>query len=275
MTPQERQLVSDLFDRLATLEASPRDPDAERLIADGFARSPNAAYALVQTALVQDEALKRADAKIRELSGAHQNPSAGGGFLDAMRNALGTQTDSGPTSYGRSATSVPSVRPAAAGGPDPRWNSGAAFAGAPGAGASGAAPQAAAPAYAPQPSSGSSFLGTAAATAAGAIGGALLFNSIGSLFGNHSNGSAFADVPQATSPLSSPWDNSAAGSDLSRDAGLNDVGGSGQNGFGGDNQSAGLFDAGNDDANFADNSDTFSDDTGGDFGGDFGGDDSV
>ncbi|HEY6028909.1 MAG TPA: DUF2076 domain-containing protein, partial [Pseudolabrys sp.] len=69
MTPQERQLVDDLFDRLVKLETAPRDPDAERIIMAGLKRAPNDVYALVQTALVQDEALKRADAKIRELSG--------------------------------------------------------------------------------------------------------------------------------------------------------------------------------------------------------------
>ena len=30
MTPQERQLVDDLFDRLSKLESAPRDPDADR-----------------------------------------------------------------------------------------------------------------------------------------------------------------------------------------------------------------------------------------------------
>jgi hypothetical protein len=52
MTPQERQLVDQLFERLATLEREPRDPDAERAIREGVARAPNALYALVQTALV-------------------------------------------------------------------------------------------------------------------------------------------------------------------------------------------------------------------------------
>ena len=67
MTPQERQLVDELFDRLAGLENNPRDPDAERVIADGVRRAPHAVYALVQTALVMDEALKRANARIEEL----------------------------------------------------------------------------------------------------------------------------------------------------------------------------------------------------------------
>ena len=61
MTPQERQLIDDLFDRLARLESTPRDPDAEAAVADGLKRAPHAVYALVQTALVQDEALKSLD----------------------------------------------------------------------------------------------------------------------------------------------------------------------------------------------------------------------
>jgi hypothetical protein len=235
MTPQERQLVEDLFDRLAKLESAPRDPEAQRAIAEGLAHAPNAIYPLVQTVLVQDEALKRADARIRELSGDESGTPAGGGFLDTMRQAL----------TGR--TSAPSVHPGAPDQPDPRWNRGAAF-------------NAAAPAPA-----GGSFLGTAAASAAGVIGGALLLNSISSMFGHH-GGSAFAAVP----PGGSPWDNSAAGSDLARDAGINDIG----RGSGGDMRSTGLF--GNDDSDDpADPGDDLASDAGGDFGGDFGGGDSA
>lgn len=226
MTPQERQLVTDLFDRLARLESAPRDAEAERAIADGMRRAPNSLYALVQTVLVQDEALKRADARIRELGGADEAP-ASVGFLDTMRSALG----------GRG--SVPSVRAATN---DSRWNTGGAL-------QQGAAPAATA---APAPGvGGGSFLGTAAATAAGVIGGALLFNSIGSLFGGgQHSGSAFGNT-RDNEPSGSPWDNNTSGGDLSRDAGLNDIGGG---------RSAGLFDSGNDaNVDVAD--------AGGDFGG--------
>src|ERR1700686_2252878 len=98
MTPQERQLVAELFDRLASLERGPRDPDAERTIAEGFRRAPNAAYPLVQTVLVQDEALKRANARIEELQAqlAGEPPREGGGFLDTMRDTLlGRDTQAG------------------------------------------------------------------------------------------------------------------------------------------------------------------------------------
>ena len=67
MTPQERQLVDDLFDRLSKVESAPRDPDATAAIAQGLRIAPNAVYALVQTVLLQDEALKRANSRIQEL----------------------------------------------------------------------------------------------------------------------------------------------------------------------------------------------------------------
>lgn len=252
MTPQERQRVSDLFDRLAPLEATPRDPDAERLIADGLARAPNAAYALVQTVLVQDEALQHAEARIRELTGEDESPAASG-FLNPMRQTLGGHALGGQSNGKTGATSVPSVRPAAPSQPDPRWNSGAALQD--NTTPNNAAPQAGQPTPA---APGGSFLGTAAATAAGVIGGSLLFNSLGSLFGQHNSGSALAGTP----PDASPWGNSAAGSDLARDAGLNDIGNANlSDASGGDSHSAGLFDAGNDDFDVSD---------GGDFDGDLG-----
>ncbi len=230
MTPQERQLVENLFDRLARLENASRDADAERAIVDGLRRAPNAIYPLVQTVLVQDEALKRADARIRELTGEDANAPASGGFLDSMREAL----------TGRSvATSVPTVHPTSTTGPDPRWNNG------------GASPPAAAPAVQAQ---GGSFLGTAAASAAGVIGGALLLNSISSMFGHH-GGSAFG------APLSS----GSAGSDLARDAGFNDIGSSPR----GDTQQASLLDSEDIDSSSLvdDPGDEAGGDFGGDFGG--------
>ena len=87
MTPQERQLVDDLFDRLARLENSPRDPNAFAVIAEGLRKAPNGVYAMVQTVLLQDEALKRANARIQELEAAQapQQEQSSGGFLDSMR----------------------------------------------------------------------------------------------------------------------------------------------------------------------------------------------
>jgi hypothetical protein len=215
MTPQERQLVDDLFDRLAKLEAAPREADAQTAIADGLRRAPNAVYALVQTTLVQDEALKRAHARIQELEGGAQEPAPSGGFLDSMRDKLLGQTP------GRG--SVPSVRPGEnpqrpvwndhryTDQADPRLNAeprqggGGLFGGGnPGGG-------------------GGSFLGTAAATAAGVIGGSMLMNSIRGMTGggNHQQGLS-GDTAGAGGK--SPWDSNPSNGNLSRDAGVNDVG---------------------------------------------------
>src|SRR3712207_2426616 len=94
MTPEERELVADLFKRLADLEREPRDPDAERAMREGLSRAPNALYAVVQTVLLQDEALKAADDHIQELQdqlAQRSAPQGGpppvpqGGFLDRAR----------------------------------------------------------------------------------------------------------------------------------------------------------------------------------------------
>jgi len=42
MTPQERQLIDDLFDRLAKLESAKRDPEAMSAIMQGLRAAPNA-----------------------------------------------------------------------------------------------------------------------------------------------------------------------------------------------------------------------------------------
>ena len=176
MTPQERQLIDDLFDRLTKLESARRDPEAMSAIMQGLRNAPNAVYALVQTALVQDEALKRADARIQELEGAGQ-PTQSGGFLDSMRDAIFGQNQAQGSPQGSSHGSVPNVRaPDMGGGSRPAWNTGQVL-------QQNQAPgQYNQPAYAQpyggaqqQPSAfgggGGSFLGTAAASAVGAIGG--------------------------------------------------------------------------------------------------------
>src|SRR5438477_1634119 len=167
MTPQERQLMAQLFDRLATLENAPRDPDAEAMIREGFRRAPNAAYALVQTVLLQDEALRAANAHIQQLeqeTGTPQQPDQPRGFLDNMRDSLfGREEPRGSVPRvpqgGAPMDAPPGYRPDPWGQqPQPGYQGGGA------------------PMQAPPPPSGGggSFLGTAAAAAAGVIGGSLL-----------------------------------------------------------------------------------------------------
>jgi hypothetical protein len=266
MTPQERQLMVQLVDRLASLENAPRDADAEAMIREGFRRAPNAAYALVQTVLLQDEALKAANAHIQDLEQAagapQQQPEQPRGFLDNMRDSL----------FGREEPR----------GSVPRVPQGGAPMGAPPGyrqdpwGQQQQPPpvyQGGAPMQAPPQSGGGggSFLGTAAAAAAGVIGGSLLMGGIRSAMGGHSAGSPAAGAFDSLTGRGegTPWGGSAAGSDLSRQAGLNDI--SGGSGAGGGAQRAGLFDSPQDDSgDDSDVNDSDSDD--GDDGGFDGGD---
>ena len=51
--------------------------------------APNAVYGLVQTVLVQDEALRRADSRIQELEAATApRANQSGGFLNSMRETI-------------------------------------------------------------------------------------------------------------------------------------------------------------------------------------------
>jgi len=240
MTPQERQLVDDLFDRLAKVESTPRDGDASQAIQDGLRKAPNAIYALVQTVLVQDEALKRAAARIQELEQAPApEQTQSGGFLDSMRDTIFGK-EQGKEQRG----SVPNVPPPV---PNrPVWNSGQVLQqsqgrydqyeqgpypqqgypqgggfgqggfgqggfGGPGGGFGGP----------PFGGGGGSFLGTAAAAAAGMVGGSLLLNGIrGMMGGGHHQ--AFSDGG-SSGGSSSPWSDQS-NSSLARDAGINDIG---------------------------------------------------
>jgi hypothetical protein len=211
MTPQEQELVNELFARLVQLESAPRDPEAERLIADGVKKAPNAAYALVQTTLVQDEALKRANTRIEELQAqlddAGQLQRRQGGFLDSMRDALFGSNEpdaSPPTARPQPAQSGSTGTPAAE--PQPGYSAPK--------GAGGIAPQGNFPAG-PTFGSGGSFLGTAAAAAVGAIGGGVLR----SMFGH---GSGFAGNDRVAAAGRSQ-DSARRENDDARQAGTDDI----------------------------------------------------
>ena len=163
MTPEERDLIGHLLDRLGKSAGQPKDPEAEAMIREAVGRQPDAPYFLVQTVLIQDMALATAQSRIAALErGAappQQQPTSFlGGLLGRSPPPAGA-AGGGPWSR-------PAASPAAPDQPPP-------------------AMQQAMPAMA---SGGSGFLRQAAATAAGIAGGALLFDGIRSLFGYHAGG---------------------------------------------------------------------------------------
>ena len=267
MTPQERQLVDDLFDRLARVDGAPRDPDATTAIGQGLQRAPNALYALVQTVLLQDEALRRAHDRIQELEAAGApSQSQSGGFLDSMRETI----------FGQSQPrgSVPNVRPPEA--PSrPVWNSGQVMPQAGGQYDQGPYGQGAyGQGYRAPPfgGGGGSFLGTAAAAAAGVVGGSLLLDSFRSMMGGHQQG--FADSGAVGDRAASPWSDQSD-SALTRDAGIDDIGQGHGGGRADGNSGVGLFDQAADDRasdydqDNGDDMDLDADDSGNDGGSDY------
>jgi hypothetical protein len=88
MTPQERDVIAGIFDRLKQAANQPRDPEAEKLIADRLRDQPYAPYAMAQTVYVQEQALLNMQDQLQQLQAqVHQlqsQPAQGGGFLSGL-----------------------------------------------------------------------------------------------------------------------------------------------------------------------------------------------
>ncbi|GGF01185.1 ABC transporter substrate-binding protein [Aliidongia dinghuensis] len=168
MTPEERQLLTALADRVRNTPVQQKDEEAAALIRDLVQARPDTPYILAQTTLMQDFALRTAQAQIadlqRQLTEAKQAaPATGGGsFLGGL---FGTSSQSVPPSG-------PWVRPQAQAyaQPQPAYTQ----------------PVYAAPVL--QPSQTSGFLQSAAQTALGVAGGMMLFEGMESLFSGHHGG---------------------------------------------------------------------------------------
>jgi uncharacterized protein len=196
MSPQDTQLLQDFLAQLVQARGVTKDPQAEDLINRAVAQQPDAAYLLVQRALLMEQALNNAKAEIAALQGQLRSGGQQGqpAFLD-------------PNTWGNSGTSHPSAsRP-----PMPPPPSQQPYAG------SMQAQQA--------PSgggflrgAGGSMLGNLAATAAGVAGGAFLFQGLEHLLGAHAgNGflgpqSALMSRPEETNIVNNYY------GDESRDA---------------------------------------------------------
>ena len=82
LTPEDRQAIDGLFDKLAEVErrGAPRDADAERLIDAKIGNQPAAPYYLAQTVVVQQQALEMAEQRIQELERQAAENRRGGLF---------------------------------------------------------------------------------------------------------------------------------------------------------------------------------------------------
>jgi uncharacterized protein len=186
MTPQERQMLSDLFERIRSTGAAPRDPQAEAFISDSIRTQTYAPYVMAQTVIVQQHALEAAQQRIQELEAQTQvaQPQQETSFLGRL--------------FGGAPSAPPPARPGNS------YDASTYQRGAPGPqdyppqqryapqSQQGYAPQ---QNYAPQqsgpwgaPSGGGGFLSSALQTATGVAGGVLAANAIESMFGGNRGG---------------------------------------------------------------------------------------
>ncbi|MFM9941862.1 MAG: DUF2076 domain-containing protein [Hyphomicrobiaceae bacterium] len=181
MTPEEHQLISGLFQRMRDLGPVDKDRDAESLIMQSVLGTPDAAYKLVQSVLVQESALEEAanrmqamEARIQQLEsgGQQQAKPASGGFLGGLFG--GSKPAPAPV---QRASSVPMAGSRGYGQPQQAGSPWGPQGGQPGGYQQGGYQQP------PQQAAGGGFMKTAMATAAGVAGGVLVANAIGNMMG--------------------------------------------------------------------------------------------
>jgi hypothetical protein len=153
MTPEEREMLTELADKIAKTPAPAHDPEADEFIRSNIGKRPDALYILTQTTLIQNLAIQHAHQEIQELKQRLAQPSA----AQPASSFLGT----GPTPGDARPGGVPGSSPWSSPTPVPP-----------------PIPQGAPPA-AERPS----FLRSAAQTAAGVAAGAFAFEGIRALFG--------------------------------------------------------------------------------------------
>jgi hypothetical protein len=169
MTPEERNLINGLFDRLRTADKVSKDREAEQLIQQKVSGQPSAPYLMAQTVLVQEQALNNAQARIKELesrlaeaSNAQHAESGGGSFLSGL---FGGKSAGSAPSQPSAPPPLPASQQAAGGG----YQQGGGYA----------------PSAPAAPAAGGGFLRTALAAAAGVAGGSLLYQGLENMLGRH------------------------------------------------------------------------------------------
>jgi len=252
MSPQDTQLLENFLNQLIQARGLPKDPEADAMIQKAVSYQPDAAYLLVQRALLQQQALDNAKAEIANLQRQLQGNGQGGGFLDP--NAWGNSSGQRQPTQAYDSRLVPPAHPQQVQQPyqppyqQPSLSSRASNffrGGGMGGGGMGGA------------------LGSIASTAAGVAAGAFLFQGLGHLLGQHNHdGNGFLGNNDSFSSLTSPiedFNNSGADdqsssllSDNNSDGGsdggnsmLDDLG-MGSDNFAGDN-----YDGGSDDSSFS------------------------
>ena len=195
MTPEERNLITGLFDRMRSYGNVEKEREADQMISSLIRQNPDSPYMLVQSVLIQDQAMVTAndrvqqlEARVRDLEQAAQSSqqSSGGSFLGGLFG--GGHSRPAPTS-------VPPTRSAPP--PNSPWGQ----------------PQPQQGGYAQQPQgypmqqaapgrAGGGFMAQAMTTAAGVAGGMLAANAITSMMHGHPSYNPAAGTDQTANDAS-------------------------------------------------------------------------
>jgi hypothetical protein len=170
MTPDEHSLLSRFLNDLATARSGPKDAEADGMIRQALSSNPDATYLLVQHAIVADQSLHAAQARIAELEqqlrSAAPSPSTSSSFLPQSGGAWGQRAQPAQPAYNPMPQDYQPIAPQERPG---------FFSGGSGLG---------------------SFLRSAGTTAAGVAGGEALFSGLSDLFGGHRGGGGFGGGPE-------------------------------------------------------------------------------
>jgi uncharacterized protein len=180
MTPQEQKMLDDLMARVDSTRLEEKDPEAAQRIEQWSQRNPDAAYILAQTVLVQSYALEQAKTQIQSLQQQTQHP--------ALQPAKSTSFLGGL--FGHKEEPRPQQPAPAYGAPQQGYAPVPQYAAPQPYGQPAGYPPPTAPGY-PQAGGGSSFLRSAATTAAGVAAGAFAFQGIESLMHGFGHAAGF------------------------------------------------------------------------------------
>ncbi|MCC2971637.1 DUF2076 family protein [Massilia sp. IC2-476] len=192
MSPSDTQKLHDFLGQLIQARGIQKDPEADALIQRAVAQQPDAAYLLVQRALLMDQALDSARAQIAALENQlhqHQNQSSGGGFLDPYSWGSRRQVSHPQSHHMHYQHAMPGSMSRGMGG----------FL---------------------RGGGGGGLLGSIAATAAGVAAGSFLFHGLDNLFHDHDGNAGGAHLLGGEN-LSG---GDLSGSSLADQAGLGDIG---------------------------------------------------
>lgn len=214
MSPQDSQMLHDFLSQLIQARGIQKDPEADAQIQRAVAQQPDAAYLLVQRALLLEQALNNAKDRIASLENQVRSGQQGDGgkFLDA--NSWGNSGRNQPAQSYQRDTQQPYQS-------QPQYQ----------------------PQYQSAPSSGflrggfGGTLGSIAATAAGVAAGGFLFQGLENMFSHHEHGGG-SRLLNSDDPANNLFSDQS-GSSLADQAGLGDVDQVLDNG----SSSEGLFDS--------------------------------